>query len=73
MFVALILLSHLLGPFRVNTADAKSVCERESMWPWGCMVCWQPYTDKTQEIPFIPAKFHTCMSMSWPLGNIFDG
>jgi len=28
---------------------------------------------QTQEMPFIPTKSHTCMSTSWPLGNVLDG
>ena len=36
--------------------------QRGSMWSWGCMACWQPCTNKTQEMPFIPTKSHTCMS-----------
>ena len=31
----------------------------------------QEHTNKTQVKPDIPTKFYTCMSTSWPLGNVY--
>ena len=59
--------------FNIFAANLHNQGQRGSKWPWGCIACWQPCTDKTQEMPFIPTKSHTCMSMSWLVGNIFDG
>ena len=47
--------------------------QRGSMWSWGCTACWQPCSNRTQEMPFTPTKSHTCTSTSWPLGNVLDG
>jgi hypothetical protein len=44
------------------------VCGPEGAWFADSCVL-----DKTQEMTFIRAKSHTCLSMSWPLGKVFNG
>ena len=34
----------------------KKESRRGIMWTWGCVPCWQVHTNKTREMPFIPAK-----------------
>jgi len=58
---------------KIITCEWRMGGPRGSMWPWGCMSCWQPCNDKTQEMPLIPTKSHTWMSTAWPLGNFLDG